>query len=215
MSESNVSYTIKIFILGNFAVGKTSLINRFIKDHFRDCYLPTIGFDFITKIITLPNKKNVNISFFDTAGQERYRSIAFNLIKSADGAILIYDITKKETFKAIPKWIQSVRENKGNDFPITLIANKVDLKEEREVETEEGKKLAEEYGFSFFETSSKEGTNIHESILEFALKILVQKEKKRKAEEEEEKEEGGKKKKKKFIKLKKDKKPRKKQNCKC
>ena len=215
MSESNVSCTIKIFILGNFAVGKTSLINRFVKDHFRDCYLPTIGFDFITKIITLPNKKNVNISFFDTAGQERYRSIAFNLIKSADGAMLIYDITKKETFKAIPKWIQSVRENKGNDFPITLIANKVDLKEEREVETEEGKKLAEEYGFSFFETSSKEGTNIHESILEFALKILVQKEKKRKTEEEEEKEERGKKKKKKVIKLKKDKKPRKKKNCKC
>ena len=215
MSESNVSYTIKIFILGNFEVGKTSLINKYVKNTFIDCYLPTIGFDFSSKIITLPAEKNVEIFFYDTAGQERYRSIAFNLIKSADGAMLIYDITKKETFKAIPKWIQSVRENKGNDFPITLIGNKVDLKEEREVETEEGKELAEEYGFSFFEASSKEGTNIHESILEFALKILVQKEKKRKTEEEEEKEEGVKKKKKKVIKLKKDKKPRKKKKCNC
>ena len=215
MVENNVSCTIKLFILGNFAVGKTSLINRFVKDHFRDCYLPTIGFDFITKIITLPNKKNVNMSFFDTAGQERYRSISFNLIKSADGAILIYDITKKETFKAIPKWIQSVREHKGNDFPITLIGNKVDLKEEREVETEEGKKLAEKYGFSFFETSNKEGTNVSEPIFELGLKIFVQMEKEGKIKEEERKEEGGKKKKKKVIKLKKDKKPKKKKNCKC
>ena len=160
MVENNASCTIQLFILGNSSVGKTSLINRFVKDYYRDCYLPTIGFDLISKIITLPNKKNVKISFYDTAGQERYKSIAFNLIKSSDGAILIYDITKRETFNAIPNWIQSVREHKGNDFPITLIGNKVDLKEEREVETEEGKELAEKYGFSFFETSIKEGINV-------------------------------------------------------
>ena len=212
MLETNMSScTIKLFILGNFAVGKTSLINKFVKNSFSESYLPTIGFDFTSKIITLPKEKNVNISFYDTAGQERYRSIAFNLIKTADGAILIYDITKKGTFNSIPKWIQNVREHKGNDFPITLIGNKLDLKEEREVETEEGKKLAEEYGFSFFETSSKEGTNVHESIFELALKIFVQKEKERKTQEEEEE----KKKKKKVIKLEKDKKPRKKINCKC
>ena len=102
MLESNVSYTIKLFILGNYAVGKTSLINKFVKNTFRDLYLPTIGFDYTTKIITLPKEKNVEISLHDTAGQERYRSIAFNLIKSSDGAILIYDITRKETFSAIP-----------------------------------------------------------------------------------------------------------------
>ena len=211
MVENNVSCTIKLFMLGNFAVGKTSLINKIVKNTFRDCYLPTIGFDFSSKIITLPTEKNVELFFYDTAGQERYRAVAFNLIKSADGAMLVYDITKKETFNAIPKWIQSVRENKGNDFPIALIGNKLDLKEEREVETEEGKELAEKYGFSFFETSSKEGTNVHESIFELALKIFVQKEKERKTQEEEEE----KKKKKKVIKLEKDKKPRKKINCKC
>ena len=157
MVENNVSCTIKLFMLGNFAVGKTSLINKIVKNTFRDCYLPTIGFDFSSKIITLPTEKNVELFFYDTAGQERYRAVAFNLIKSADGAMLVYDITKKETFNAIPKWIQSVQENKGNYFPITLIGNKVDLKEEREVETEEGKELAEKYGFSLFETSISKG----------------------------------------------------------
>ena len=215
MLESNVSCTIKLFILGNYAVGKTSLINKFVKNTFRDLYLPTIGFDYTTKIIKLPKEKNVEISLHDTAGQERYRSIAFNLIKSSDGAILIYDITRKETFNAIPMWIQSVRKHKGDDFPITLIGNKSDLKEEREVETEKGTNLAEEYGFSFFETSSKEGTNIHESILELALKILVKKEKEGKSEEGKERDKGKQKENKKVFKLKKDKKPRKKRKCKC
>ena len=215
MSEINVFCTIKLFTLGNYAVGKSSLINKFVKNTFSDFYLPTIGFNCSTKIVTLPKEKNVQISFHDTAGQERYRSIAFNLIKSSHGAILVYDITKKETFNAIPKWIESVREQRGNDFPITLIGNKSDLKDEREVEREEGENLAEKYGFSFFETSSKEGTNVHESILELALKILVQKEKGGKSEEGEEKEKGEKKEKKKVIKLKKDKKPREKNKCKC
>ena len=215
MLESNVPCTIKLFILGNFSVGKTSLINKFVKNSFRDFYLPTIGFDYTTKIITLPNEKKVEIYFYDTAGQERYRSIAFNLLRSSDGVILIYDITKKETFNAIPMWIESIRELKGNDFPIILIGNKSDLEEEREVETEKGKKLAEEYGFSFFETSSKEGTNVHESILELALKIVGQKEKEEKSEEGKKRDKGKKKENKKVIKLKKDKKPRKKRKCKC
>ena len=78
-------------------------------------------------------EKNVEIFFYVTVDHERYRSIAFNLIRSADGVMLMYDITKKETFNPIPKWLQNFRENKGNDFPITLIGNKLDLKEEREV----------------------------------------------------------------------------------
>lgn len=215
MDESKVSCTIKLFTLGNYAVGKTSLINKFVNNSFKDFYLSTIGFNCISKTIILPKEKNVKISFYDTAGQERYRSVAFNLIKSADGAILIYDITKKESFDAIPEWIQSVRDYKGNDFPITLIGNKLDLKKERKVETEDGRKLAEKYGFSFFETSNKEGTNIHESILELTLKILVQKEKIGKDEVGKEIEKRGKKRNKKVIKLKKDKKPRKKVKCKC
>ena len=107
------------------------------------------------------------------------------------------------------------KRTKGNDFPIILIGNKSDLEEEREVETEKGKKLAEEYGFSFFETSSKEGTNVHESILELALKIVGQKEKEEKSEEGKERDKGKKKENKKVIKLKKEKKPRKKRKCKC
>ena len=178
MNEKDASCTIKIFMLGNFSVGKTSLINKFVYNKYKEFILPTIGFNFASKNIILPNEnKEVKICFHDTSGQERYRSIAFNLINSSNGAILTYDITNKESFKAIPDWIKSVREHKGNDFPIALIGNKCDLEKDREVEIEEGKELARKYGFLFFETSSKEGNNVQESILELALKIYEQKKK--------------------------------------
>ena len=213
MLENNISCTIKLFVLGNFAVGKTSLINKFIYNKFREIYLPTIGFDYTSKNIILPNEKKVKISFHDTAGQERYRSIAFNLINSADGIILTYDITNRESFNAIPDWINSIREHKGEYFPIVLIGNKCDLEEERELKTIEGKELARKYGFLFFEASSKEGNNVQESILELALKIFEQKKKEGTIEEKNEKKIKKEKVKKKLFKLKIFKLPRKK--CKC
>ena len=213
MLENNISCTIKLFVLGNFAVGKTSLINKFIYNKFREIYLPTIGFDYTSKNIILPNEKKVKISFHDTAGQERYRSIAFNLINSADGIILTYDITNRESFNAIPDWINSIREHKGEYFPIVLIGNKCDLEEERELKTIEGKELARKYGFLFFEASSKEGNNVQESILELALKIFEQKKKEGTIEEKNEIKIEKEKVKKKLFKLKIFKMPRKK--CKC
>ncbi len=217
MIEYNLAYTTKLFMLGNYAVGKTSFVNKYVNDKFREIYLPTIGFDYSSKTITLPNKKNLKICFHDSAGQERYRSIAFNLIKSAEGAILMYDITNKKTFEAIPEWIKNVREHKGEDFPIVLIGNKLDLKEKRVVKTEEGEELAKKYGFFFFETSSKTGDNVQECILELVLKIFEQKKKEGKIQVEKEigKGEKSEKKVKKVIKLKKDKNPRKKWKCKC
>ena len=186
MLENNISCAIKLFVLGNFAVGKTSLINKFVYNKFREIYLPTIGFDCAAKNIILPNEKKVKISFHDTAGQERYRSIAFNLINSANGVILTYDITNRETFNAIPEWINNIRDYKGEDFPVALIGNKCDLEEEREVKTIEGKELARKYGFLFFETSSKKGNNVQESILELALNIFEQKKKEGKIKEKNE-----------------------------
>ena len=206
MFESNFP-SIKLFLLGDSTVGKSSLILKYIKDTFKKIYTPTIGFDNKGKNIILKNGKKVKIHFCDTAGQERYRSIAFNLIKSATGIILMYDITKKETFKAIPEWVENVRDHKGKDFPIVLIGNKCDLEEKREVQIEEGKEEAIKNGFSFFETSSKDGINVQEAVLELVSKIFKPNENEGINEEEKEKQN--------YFKLEKEKKPKKKKNRKC
>ena len=156
---------INIFTLGDPAVGKTSYILRFCKNEFQNFYLATIGFDFIFKNITLSNGQTIKIYFHDTAGQEKYRAIAYNMIKSADALLLMYDISKKETFTNIDSWIDSIKQKKGMDFPIVLIGNKCDLDDEREVKKEEGLEKANKYHINFFECSNKEKINIDDPVI--------------------------------------------------
>ena len=163
---------IKIMILGSSAVGKTSFILKYTEDTFQEVHLSTIGIDSKDKHITLDGKK-YKLSIFDTTGQERYKSLAFSLIKNTDGIILIYDVTDESTFKAVPDWIQSAREKKGENYPMILLGNKIDLEDERKIKTEDGKKLAEKYGLDFFEISNKTNVNIENSILTLVNKILV------------------------------------------
>ena len=175
--NDDLSWKINLFTLGNSSVGKSSFILRYIKDTFKTTYLATIGIDFMIKTIKLPSGKNAKICFYDTAGQEQYKSISFNLIKGADGILLMYDISNKESFDSISGWIESIKEVKGNDFPIELIGNKCDLSDERVVQKEEGKKIADDNGFMFFETSNKNRINIDESILALVNTIIEQKKK--------------------------------------
>ena len=164
-----------LFILGNSEVGKTSFITKYNKNTFNESYISTVGVDFIKKDIKLPGGEEIRILLYDTAGQERYKSISFNLIKKADGVLLMYDITKRDTFDAISIWIEKIKEERGDNFPLVLIGNKCDLTEKREISEEEGQKLAENNGFTFIETSCKEGTNIEESIKILVFKIIEKK----------------------------------------
>ena len=165
-------WKINLFTLGNSAVGKTSFILRFTKNSFNHNYLATIGIDFLVKNLKLPTGEHVKICFYDTAGQEQYKSISFNLIKGADGILLMYDITDKKSFESISNWIESIKEVKGDDFPIVLIGNKSDLIEQRVIKTEEGQKEADNNGFLFFETSSKDSINVEESVDAIVKKII-------------------------------------------
>ena len=173
--EKKEKEQIILFILGNSQVGKTSFITKYSKNYFDENYLSTVGVDFIKKDIKLPDGEEINLSLYDTAGQERYKSISFNLIKNADGVLLMYDITKRATFDAINNWIEKIKDEKGDNFPLVLIGNKCDLTEERVIPEEEGQKLAENNGFTFIETSCKEGTNIEESIKILVFKIIEKK----------------------------------------
>ena len=169
-----------IMTLGNSSVGKTCYILRYTEKTFEEVYLTTLGIDFKTKIIKLPNNQKYRIDYYDTAGQERYKSISLNAIKNTQGVILMYDITNKKTFDAITKWIKDIIDAKGKDFPIVLLGNKCDMETERQVTKDEGEQLAQKYNLSFFETSNKTGKNIEEAGLELINKILDIREKTRK-----------------------------------
>ena len=175
MSDNKLK-ALNIIALGNSNVGKTSFIVRYTENYFRDFYLSTVGIDYKTKIITLPNKNKYKVDFYDTAGQERYKSIAVNVIKNADGTILMYDITQQNTFESISNWMENIFSQKGKDFPVVLIGNKCDL-EERVVSKDEGEEMAKKYGLSFFESSNKTGENIEEAGMELINKIIEKKEK--------------------------------------
>ncbi|CAK9027528.1 unnamed protein product [Durusdinium trenchii] len=149
----------KLVFLGEQAVGKTSVITRFMYDTFDNNYQATIGIDFLSKTMYLEDR-TVRLQLWDTAGQERFRSLIPSYIRDSSGAIVVYDITNRASFLNTSKWIEDVRSERGNDVVITLVGNKTDLADRRQVSTEEGEEKAKENGVMFTETSAKMGTNI-------------------------------------------------------
>ena len=159
---------IKIITLGDSHVGKSSLIIKYIDNKFSNVYMSTIGFDLKHKQINLKDGTEAKIMIYDTAGQERFKSLAANYIKKANGILLVYDITDHSTFENIGMWMESITEEKGDKLPIVLVGNKADLEDERQVLYKEGKDLAENKGFHFYETSCKNGSNVTECFLDLA-----------------------------------------------
>ena len=151
----------KIVFLGEQGVGKTSLITRFMYDTFDDHYQATIGIDFLSKTMYLDDK-TIRLQLWDTAGQERFRSLIPSYIRDSRVAIVVYDITKKKSFEFIDKWIEDVKNERGEDNVILcIVGNKSDLSDERQVSTEEGEQKAKLLGANIFmETSTKVGYNV-------------------------------------------------------
>ena len=158
-------------VLGNSGVGKTSFIMKFTDNTFQESYLATYGIDFKTKFVTINNYK-YRVDLYDTAGQERFRSISVNSIRMSDGVILIYDITNEFSYENIYGWMDNIYQVKGKDFPVILIGNKCDKDEERVVSKEKGEEMAKKYNITFFEASNKMGTNIEEAGLKLINKIV-------------------------------------------
>ena len=154
---------IKVITLGNSAVGKSSFILKYIDNSFTLYYTATLGIDFKQKKIKLKDGRDVRLRIFDTAGQERYKSVSASFIKKADGVILIYDIGDLESFEAVDNWIKSIREIGKDNLPIILVGNKCDLPDDkRMISLKEGQDKANEFNIPFYETSCKEGINIKE-----------------------------------------------------
>lgn len=170
--ESEFDYVVKICLLGQTTVGKTNLITRFTENKYNSNTPATIAFDFKSKVISLNNsKKKVKLNIYDTAGQERFMSICKNFFQRADGIILVYDITSRESYEYIPNWIEKIKEF-NQDLPIILFGNKIDDEDNRIVSFEEGKKFADDNNMEFFETSAKSGENVNKAFKYFGSKLI-------------------------------------------
>ena len=161
----------KVLLLGDSSVGKSCLLLRFCDNSFQEAHLTTIGLDFRVKAINLDNNRKVKIQIWDTAGEDRFRSITRNYYKGAKGILLIFDVTDKESFTHIKDWVERIHDESPEGITICLIGNKIDRNEDRVISNEEGKKLAEEWKISYFETSAKIGTGVEEVFTSLVKKI--------------------------------------------
>lgn len=168
------SITIKLILLGDSSVGKTSILNSYISEDCNSNPKPTVGVDYRQKQFTF-NNQQINLFIFDTAGQERYRSVSGNYLRNVHGAILVFDLTKRNTFDLLNNWLETIK-NKVNiqDMFICFVGNKSDRKEEIVVsDAEINQKIKEIYGDAkFFKTSAISGNGINEMFDELITMAL-------------------------------------------
>ena len=164
------NYLFKYIIIGDPSVGKSNLLMKFAHNKFTDEYQATIGVEFGAKNITF-NNQIYRIQIWDTAGQENFRSITRAYYKNSVCAMVVYDITNKESFEHVLNWIQDIKDQSPKTVLIVLVGNKIDLEENRAVSYDEGSEFAIKNGLIFEETSAKTGQGIEEIFLKSAKEI--------------------------------------------
>ena len=170
-SSTETDLVYKILLLGDSEVGKSCFLMRYADNVFVENYITTIGLDYKLKYIQLDSGQVIKVQLWDTAGQDRYRTIAKNYYKGSHGILLLYDVTKSSSFENIREWIKDIREEVYEKAIIFLIGNKIDKKDQIKIKTEEGEKLAEEFNIPFFEASAKSGENVDEIFKALYKKI--------------------------------------------
>ena len=171
--HSSFDYILKLIIIGDSGVGKSNFLFRFIDNNFSFNYHVTVGVENRTKICTLPkSKKIVNLQLWDSAGQEKYMSICKIFFQKVQGIILMYDITNRDSFEHLSKWIQMINDTTYN-IPVVLVGNKLDDEEDKRiVREEEGKAFAKENGYLFYEASAFNGKNVN-NVLYDLCEIII------------------------------------------
>lgn len=171
MYFEKADYLFKIIIVGDSGVGKSSLLLRFADDDYHENFFPTIGVDFKLKTIHHEDK-SIKLNIWDTAGQERFQTICCSYYKGADGILIVYDVTDRQSFKSVEKWFSQVDELSVKDSKKILIGNKADRESMRMVSYEEGKAVADKLGMEFIETSAKTGYEVNEAFSKLAVNLM-------------------------------------------
>ena len=166
MENKEYDLLFKLILIGDSYVGKSNILLKYLKNQFNENSKTTIGVEFGTKNIIINNKR-IKIQIWDTAGQERYRSITSAYYKGAKGALIVYDITRKNTFDNIDKWITDLKLNGDKNICIIILGNK------REINKNDGIKKAEMYKTAFLETSALNGDNISKAFDELIEQIVI------------------------------------------
>ena len=170
MSES-YDYLFKFLVIGNAGVGKSCLLHQFIEQKFKQDSNHTIGVEFGSKVVNIVGK-SVKLQVWDTAGQERFRSVTRSYYRGAAGALLVYDISSRETYNALTNWLTDARTLASPNIVIVMVGNKRDLESDREVTFMEASRFAQENELSFLETSALTGENVEEVFLKCTRTIL-------------------------------------------
>ena len=157
-------------LLGDTAVGKSCLVVRFVRDEFFEYQEPTIGAAFLTQTVPL-DSTTIKFEIWDTAGQERYRSLAPMYYRGAKAAIVVYDVTNKDSFNGAKSWVKELQRRGDPDVVIALAGNKSDLESRRKVDIDEAESYAQENGIIHMNTSAKTAKNVQELFREIARKL--------------------------------------------
>ena len=176
--DQEYDYLFKLLLIGNSSVGKSSLLFRFVENVWDDSFVPTIGVDFVSNLLSVilifiykqklktleVNGKKVKLQIWDTAGQERFKNITASYYRGGNGVLVVYDITERESFDNLNSWLIEIEKNANKNVYKLLIGNKCDLEDKRKVSYQEGKDFAESNGMKFMETSAKTASKVQEAF---------------------------------------------------
>eukprot|EP00457_Paulinella_chromatophora_P011979 gb/GEZN01012149.1/.p1 GENE.gb/GEZN01012149.1/~~gb/GEZN01012149.1/.p1 ORF type:complete len:205 (-),score=39.94 gb/GEZN01012149.1/:468-1082(-) len=169
---------LKVIILGDSGVGKTSLMNQYVHKRFSNQYKATIGADFLTKEVTIDDKL-VTLQIWDTAGQERFQSLGVAFYRGADSCVLVYDITDCKSFEALESWMDEflvhAAPRNAESFPFVVLGNKCDLEDRRQVQKSKAEQWAQgKSNIPVYETSAKDASNVEQAFNTIAKNALAQ-----------------------------------------
>ncbi|XP_010257365.1 PREDICTED: ras-related protein RABA4d [Nelumbo nucifera] len=168
--NQKIDYVFKVVLIGDSAVGKSQLLARYARNEFSLDSKATIGVEFQTRTLVIDHK-TVKAQIWDTAGQERYRAVTSAYYRGAVGAMLVYDMTKRQSFDHVAKWLDELRSHADKNIVIMLVGNKSDLSTLRTVPIEDAKDFAQSESLFFMETSALEATNVESAFLTILTEI--------------------------------------------
>lgn len=174
MTNNDYDYLYKVILIGDASVGKSNILNRFIRNEFNIDSKSTIGVEFATKTI-IHNKQRIKIQLWDTAGQERFRAVTSAYYRGAQGIVLVFDVTNRVSFEHVDKWLREIKDNGDTTSSVILVGNKIDLAQNRVISTGECIEFASKAGVYYIETSAKQGLGIDDMFMTLATEIYRKK----------------------------------------